>query len=285
MRRFQRPGWLLRFSILALFGIVCGHASAVEILTNGTASYNTADPGAQVPDWTTGWGENGIDGWDYVGQVNGAVGVYLGDDWVLTAGHVGAGNLIIGGVTYDYVPGTAEGLTSASGSNVDLTLFQLASGPDLPTLELATQTSVGESVVMIGEGGGHGMSWGDNTITTTDLAVEVSGYNFYSCDFETAYGPTGSGTNDAVLVPGDSGGGNFTYDATTGQWMLVGINEAVDSYDDSYMVQVSSYLSQIQHFSGVPEPGSGSLALLALPLFFIPVFARHKLRGTKTGVI
>jgi hypothetical protein len=277
--------WMRLSLLLALLALARGRAGAVEVLVNGTASYNTTDPGSQIPNWTSGWAGSGIDGWDYVGTVQGADGVYLGNNWVLTARHVGAGNFTLDGTTYDMVPGSAQGFTEASGSTVDLTIFELETAPPLPALQIAASTPLGSNAVMIGGGGGKGQAWGYNAITATDVPVSI-GANILTWDFQTAYGPTASGTNNAVLVVGDSGGGDFVYDSATGTWMLAGINEAVDeTTHDSYMIQTSSYLSQIQQISGVPEPTSGPLCAMALLTLPGLEFARRKLRSRKTGVL
>ncbi|HVE16099.1 MAG TPA: hypothetical protein VNB29_05150, partial [Chthoniobacterales bacterium] len=99
----------------------------------------------------------GVSGWDYVGSVNGASGVYLGDYngsyWVLTAGHVGAGNFTLNGTTYLLVDGSAVSLTDGEGGAVDLTLFRIATDPGLSTLALSDSTPMaGTSVTMIGYG-------------------------------------------------------------------------------------------------------------------------------------
>ena len=120
---------------------------------------------------------------------------------------------------------------------------------------------------MIGYGGGA-LSWGLDTVTNADMSVTVTGYPYDSIDFETAYGSTtvgsNSATNNTTLISGDSGGGDFIYNSSTGRWMLAGINEAIDQYSNSYMVQVRAYASQIKGVASVPEPGSFLLAGAAL---------------------
>ncbi len=114
---------------------------------------NDGDPGSGIPNWTRGWPGSGTDGWNYVGQVNGASGTYLGNGWVITAAHVGAGDFTLGGVTYIPVSGTT---TEIDGGDVDITLFQIASPPSLPSLPLRQTTPVpftggtADAVAMIG---------------------------------------------------------------------------------------------------------------------------------------
>lgn len=243
---------------------------AVEVLGSGT-SYNTSVP-TTAPDsnWVAGWGATGISGWDYVGQVNDASGVYLGNNWVLTAGHVTLGgtpsSFILNGVTYSAVPGSAQGLVGSTGT-ADITLFQLTLAPDLPALTIsgAPPTPNSSKVVMIGFGGGK--TWGYNTVTGT-TGVNLGG--FHSSDFTTAYGTFGHGpnafTNNAVLVVGDSGGGDFLFNSATSSWELAGINEAVNGANTSYMVDLSAYAAQINSITAIPEPSTYALLTLGLGL-------------------
>jgi hypothetical protein len=135
-----------------------------------------------------------------------------------------------------------------------------------------SQFQSGSSVAMIGYGGGQGETWGLNTVTTVNLGVRVNGYSYISDDFRTAFGTItyGSGndaasiTNNSRLIVGDSGGGDFIYNSSLGSWELAGINEAVDDSNNSYMVQISAYSSQIESITSVPEPST--FALLALSL-------------------
>ena len=247
------------FLLLGLFALV--PARAVVIDDAGTETYNTSDPtDTDIAGWTTGWSGSGATGWNYVGQVNGASAVYLGDNWVLTAGHVGTGTFVLDGTNYTVVVGSGQSITNARGT-ADLTMFQISTAPDLPSLTISpTGPTVGTTVVMTGYGGGQGETWGVDTVTRRNVTVQVTGYSFKTTDFETAY----TGTNYAQLVSGDSGGGDFIYNAVTRQWELAGINEAIDGSDNSYMVQLSTYASQIDGLetTAVPEPRQGGLIVL-----------------------
>jgi hypothetical protein len=249
----------------------------VEINSGGGNSFNTTPPTASdIPNWTTGWGSSSVTGWDYVGTVNGASGVYLGNGWVITAGHVGGGTFSVGGNSYSMVSGSSQSISSGS-NEADITLFQITESPDLPSLKIATiapvpfsKTRAGSSVAMLGYGGGAGESWGLNTVTAINIPASVE--SFVTNDFETALGTTtltngSSVTNTAYLVGGDSGGGDFIFNSASQTWMLSGINEAVDDSNNSYMVQLNTYASQINAIIAVPEPDSaGFLGLGALGL-------------------
>ncbi len=76
-----------------------------------------------------------------------------------------------------------------------------------------------------------------------------------------------SATNNYQLVGRDSGGGDFTYNSSTGAWILAGINEAIDQNNDSYMVQMSAYASQINTVTAVPEPTTLTILLGSVGMF------------------
>ncbi len=264
------------FYFLLFIALSLVQARAVEKDVSGTISFNISPPtNSDIANWSTGWGSGGVTGWNYVGTVNGAGGVYLGNNWVLTAGHVGSGTFVLGGTSYSMVAGSTHGIINPDSTAADLTLFELSSAPSLPSLTIASSaptafsaTQSGSLTAMIGYGGGQGETWGLNTVTDINLQVQVTvGSSTYSStDFVTAYGTTTAGfssvTNDYVLVSGDSGGGDFIYNSSAATWMLSGINEAVDTNQNSYMVQLSAYASQINSITGIPEPSS--LGLLGL---------------------
>ena len=294
MRAFGK--WIV--VILGTFAPV-GAAWAVEIDSSG--DFQNVTP--SVP------------GEAYVGQVNGASGVYLGDGWVLTAAHVGAGNFLLNSLTYDEVAGSAVQLTTF-GSTVegtveptepaDLTLFRVSGAPTLPSLPaltLATAPPIaygtslgggafsnGSSVVIIGYGEGHGETYGIDHVTRTNFQVDLTDPHptYVSYDFVTDDGtgntfPTGTFTNSAQLVSGDSGGGDFIQNPVTGVYELAGINE-VEFLDNSNnlvgsgFVQLSdSYTEQIEEITGIPEPRAWAMMLSSVLLLL--VLTRRQLRA------
>ena len=91
-----------------------------------------------------------------------AGGVYVGDGWVLTAKHVGVGDITFNGVTYHYEDGTAHFIENPSGyyrlnsTYTDLVLFHLTEEPDLPSLKIASAPpSTGTKVYLAGNGIEH----------------------------------------------------------------------------------------------------------------------------------
>ena len=267
---------------------------------SGTPYYNTTDTITNSDSgWSSGWGTgNTNDGWAYVGQVNGASGVYLGNGWVLTAAHVGAGNFTLAGNTYDTTGFVYTDFATTINNikyNADLSLFQVSTVANngftlnLPNLILASNSptyfntytqsnNLSQSqIVMIGYGGGLGESWGVNNATAINQGVEV--VSFGTIDFSTLYGSTNSGsvsiTNTAVLVGGDSGGGDFM--SVGNKWQLAGINEAVDtSNNSSYMVQLNVYSATIKSvMASVPEPFDVNLIALGGFLILVTTIKRR----------
>jgi hypothetical protein len=124
---------------------------------------------------------------------------------------------------------------------------------------------------MIGYGNSQGETWAANTVYKTGQDANLTNPNFDSTDLftvdnfqQTGTATTGNTTvttyltNDGQLVPGDSGGGDFIYNASTGTWSLAGINEVQLENNSgvivgSGMVQVSSYADLIEA-DMAPEP-------------------------------
>lgn len=98
-------------------------------------------------------------GFANVGARGSASGVYLGDRWVLTAQHVGAGSIIFGDMTYYYETGTAQKVKNPTGVDelgsdyTDLILYRITEEPDLPSLKIAAvPPSVGTELYLAGNG-------------------------------------------------------------------------------------------------------------------------------------
>ena len=296
-----------RLVITLLVFLISTPAWAVE---NGSSFQTTAPTGTQVPNWTAGWSGSGITGWNYVGQVNGDSAVYLGNGWVITAAHVGVANFVLSGNTYAVVAGSTQTISNSDGT-ADLVLFQINTtaidnNATLSLLALVLRSSdpipfaygtSGSSVAIIGYGGNEGETWGLNTVTQINELITPQGFTYVSNDFLTLTGtttydnPHGSGsksiTNNAQVVSGDSGGGDFIYNAATGQWNLAGINEITGTDTSgqalSGFVQLDTYASQIDAIvdapiaptdtPAVPLPG---LVVMACLLFFVASGSRRR---------
>ncbi len=123
-------------------------------------------------------------GWKNVGVRGIGTGVYLGNDWVLTAYHVGGGSIVLGGGTYAMLANSGTRLTNAGAAGraefTDLYMFRLATTPTgLGGVTIASAASgTGAAVTMIGAGRDRGAftRWSVNTNTGTNpwIWTEVS---------------------------------------------------------------------------------------------------------------
>jgi hypothetical protein len=285
MKRFTIPSPIARrdrvvttFLMAAASVLLLAGSAARAVEVTGNTFNTTAPTSADIPNWNTGWGNSTVNGWDYVGQVNGSSGIYLGNGWAMTVGHVGNGSLTLGKMTYPLAQGSLHVFANPDGSSIDLCLFKLTVSPNLPALNIApadptafAQNQTGDSVAMIGYGGGKGETWGFNAVTEVNTMQQVSFYN--TNDFETDLGPvtgTSSTTNEDYLVSGDSGGGDFIFNPATQTWMLAGLNEAIDDKNNSYLVQLDTYVPQIDAITGLtsaPEPSPAGLLGFGLLLW------------------
>ena len=73
-------------------------------------------------------------GWHHVGSRarNGMTVIYLGDGWILTANHVGAEDIRLGGVVYSAVMGSARRVINEDRTLTDLLLYRIEGNPSLP---------------------------------------------------------------------------------------------------------------------------------------------------------
>jgi hypothetical protein len=264
-----------RFLLLGVLLLAtCCSLRAVENSSTGTFN-ETAPTG--ISNWQTGWAQPAVQptgytsttGWNYVGSVSGsgsqASGVYLGDGWVITCAHVGAGNFKLNGTTYPLVANSAHTFTgtvttttaSSSGTTTssavdqaDFILFQISPNPGLPTLPIRSSDPVRNTsqVVMIGYGDGGSLTnetWGSDTMTyLADQVVNL--FSFWTNDFEIL-----NGTNaEYEVVSGDSGGGDFIYNSTASRWELAGLNEAeLQEEENNTPVEVGSAFVQLNNSS------------------------------------
>ncbi|MBW2360796.1 MAG: hypothetical protein JRG84_07835 [Deltaproteobacteria bacterium] len=209
---------------LASFGVclaLAGSAGAV-IIDSGDGTGNTSAP-ADDP------------GWKYVGARWASGAVYLGNGWVVTANHVGPGDVNLDGVSYPYVPDSKIRIDDGMGNLADLIVFQIDPAPAWALLPINGEPDIsGEPVIMIGRGKGRGasqtachptkngylwlltsqtMRWGENLVDAYENVDDTDA-------FSTLFDQSGL-THEAQAALGDSGGGVFVKNG--GQWELAGV--------------------------------------------------------------
>jgi len=279
MRRFH---WLL--GAVFLFAQV-DFANAIVFFSQGNDA-NLDNPGVGLP-------------WDNVVQMRNesgpiGTGVYLGNRYVLTAGHVGPLTSVkVGFVDYllDSSPAVAVG-------QADMKLVRLASDPGLSGVRLNTNPSgdAGNSY-LVGYGVGRSSSsllssspvtwgdsstaikrWGTNFVDGAIVGVQVAGY---TSDLLRTQFNSNAGANEAALTIYDSGSALFRQIGS--EWFLVGLGAYVQNSgyslastqfnsrdsDDSYFIRISSFSNAVDQIGAVavPEPSSshyfvGGLLLL-----------------------
>ena len=218
----------LVLAVLATFNLV-----AYAIVDASSAS-NTNAPSDGAP-------------WANVGLINGAAsGVYIGNGWVLTAAHVGAGNIELNRVVYPF-DGNWQRLTNSDGTQTDLVVFHLSQFPPLPSLVLTTTTPTPLSVVdLIGYGHiagsaetsifpytgfywsvGAFKSWGNSRVSSGGVVVLNAGLGnvtLITTQFSQPGSP-GATSDEGQATAGDSGGGVFQHSASG--WQLVGMTDLI----------------------------------------------------------
>jgi hypothetical protein len=183
-------------------------------------------------------------GWTNVGVRGGTTAIYLGNGWVLTAQHVGAGEVAFGGRKYAAVPDSTHRLGNGAPPLPDLILFRVDPRPELPTLRIRpTPPNVGQRTVLIGTGRERGMrirwnglsgwNWGPNqamrwgTNRVTETGVDVSAVDARTRAFAMRFDP-GDTPHEAQASLGDSGGAVFV--RREGRFELAGVLIAIAGF-------------------------------------------------------
>lgn len=263
-------------------GLFAAPATAV-LIDSGDGSGNT-----EPPDWPS----NFQPGFEHVGTRGSLSAVYLGEGWVLTANHVGAGSVVIDGVAYPWVPGSARRVENPNGSNTDLVLFEIDPHPDLPNLPIAQDSpAFGDLLLIKGNGRDRGaeFSWDPNGSYPPGLST---GYQWaptrslrWGSNYVEVYPMGGKVFNtmafgsrfdeDAPLeecqaATGDSGGGVFVWDPED-RFVLAGIVLAIVEYSNqpaatsihgqsTYYADLACYRDDILEVTNLPEPAGGIVA-------------------------
>ena len=261
----MRPDAPTRFTLLALLLIALAFPrdAAAVLIASGDGTGNTTAP----PD---------DPGFANVGLRDLQSALYLGNRWVLTANHVGFGNVVFEGVTYTAVTGSKVRIKNPDTTNADMQMFKLIETPPLPPLEIsASPPPIGSAVVLIGHGrnrgaatsylgydgwlwgAGHAMRWGTNTVATPPAVFDTS------WAFSTIFDPIASGgtAQEAQAAIGDSGGGVFYQSGSV--WRLVGVLYARDVHpgqppetslygNTSFATDLATYRAQITATASQP---------------------------------
>jgi hypothetical protein len=202
----------MRFTFVALLASL-GAVHGV-VISSGDGSGNTSAPGDDP-------------GFNNVGTLGGASAIYIGNQWVLTANHVGrstvpfGSSVNLGGMSFAVQAGSDRRIENPLGSGLsqytDLIMYRLMSDPGLPALEIGTGApTIGTDVVMIGQGRNRAVSptsWdvtvnptgADTWVETTGLLPDVNGWKAVGAK-EIRWGEndvTGPITVDLGSIDGD----------------------------------------------------------------------------------
>ena len=236
--------------------LLCTTATSFAIV-DANSTTNTSDPGGGVP-------------WANVGSVNGGSGTYLGNGWVLTAAHVGAGPIAFDSGAFQ-PDGRVIRLSNPDTSLADILLYHLILTPGLTGSVVSSSTpAIGSLVDLVGYGRIRGSaeqsfsteygpksgfywspngtkSYGRNLIqtgVTTRTLLGVGSFRGFILDFTPP---------DAQVATGDSGGAVFYKNSAT--WELAGMIEALASFvyplpasvygDESWIMDLPTYKTQI----------------------------------------
>jgi len=255
---------------------------------------NLTNPGNGLP-----W-ENVVQMRSSTGPIG--TGVYLGNRYVLTAGHVGPLTSVkVGFVDYllDSSPAVAIG-------RADMQLVRLASDPGLGGVRLNSNPSAdGGAAHLVGYGVGRAdssalssspVTWGDSLTAIkrwgtnfVDGAISNAQVAGYTSDLLRTQFNSNAGSNEAALTILDSGSALFRQIGS--DWFLVGLGAYVQNSgyslastqfnsrdsDDSYFIRISSYANSSVMIGGVgvPEPSSQSLLFVGAAFLSACLLARR----------
>jgi hypothetical protein len=290
---------LSRVLVGVFFGVSCtmGSVHAIVFFSQGNDA-NLTSPAGGLP-------------WDNVVQMRNesgpiGTGVYLGNRYVLTAGHVGPLTSVkVGFVDYllDSSPAVAIG-------TADMKLVRLASDPGLKGVRLNTNPSgdagnsylvgygvgrassslLGSSPVTWGDSSTAVKRWGTNLVDGAIAGVQVGGY---TSDLLRTQFNSNAGGNEAALTIYDSGSALFRQIGS--DWYLVGLGAYVQNSgyslassqfnstdsDDNYFIRISSYSSAVYQIGAVAVPEPASLHYFVGGLLFLGFLALRKILPLK----
>ena len=280
-------------ALLAVFAPL-NLAQAIVFYSQGNEANLSSPAGLNLP-------------WDNVVQMrstSGPIGsgVYLGNRYVLTAGHVGP----LTSVKVGYVDYLLDSSPAVAIGTADMKLVRLASDPGLGGVRLNSNPSAdGGAAHLVGYGVGRASSslLGSNPVTWGDSSTAIRrwGTNFvdgaigaalvggYTSDLLRTQFNSNAGVNEAALTIYDSGSALFRQIGS--DWYLVGLGAYVQNSgyslastqfnsndsDDSYFIRISSYADSSVMIGGVgvPEPSSQSLLFVGVAFLSACLLARR----------
>jgi hypothetical protein len=234
-------------------------------------------------------------------------GVYLGNRYVLTAGHVGP----LTSVKVGFVDYLLDSSPAVSIGQADMKLVRLASDPGLSGVRLNTNPSgdagnsylvgygvgrsssslLGSSPVTWGDSSTAIKRWGTNFVDGAIARVQVAGY---TSDLLRTQFNSNSGANEAALTIYDSGSALFRQIGS--EWFLIGLGAYVQNSgyslastqfnsrdsDDSYFIRISSYSSAVDQIGAVAVPEPSSSHYFVGGLLFLGFLAFRKILPQKS---
>lgn len=296
MTMILRQTFLIGIMLLAgIFAASEGHA---VLLSTGDGTGNDAP--------TEGFSE-----YDYVGTLNGASATYLSNGWVITANHVGVGDVTFEDGVHTPVPGTAVRLETTPGGFADLLMFQVVPLVDLPPFPISNfSPSVNDVAIMVGNGRNRGPStsfdpngpalapplvwgweweiertirWGTNSISSFP-PVPI----FNTVSFLTEFDSVNPTVFEAQATPGDSGGAVYVFNPVAGQQLsgiMIGLSGAPGQgaglsvfTNQTVIARLDFYRDQIIDVIEAPEPKGAFYAGLVL----LTTLTRNKLGSNRS---
>jgi hypothetical protein len=284
-------------AVLAVF-LPLNLAQAIVFFSQGNEANLSSPAGLNLP-------------WDNVVQIRSDTGpigsgVYLGNRYVLTAGHVAP----LTSVRVGFVDYALDSSSAVSIGTSDMKLVRLANDPGLGSVRLnSSPASDGGSAYVVGYGVGRASSsllnsspvnWGDDSTVakrwgtnTVDAAYSVATVNGYTSDLLRTQFNTNAGSNEAALTRYDSGSALFRQIGSS--WYLVGLGAYVQNSnlsgastqfdsansDDNYFIRISSYSIATDQIGAVGVPEPSSFQFLMGGLLFLGFLAFRRIRPLK----
>ena len=293
----MKVSWLL-WGVFWLYLSSFDQARAIVFFSQGN-DVNLTNPGNGLP-----W-ENVVQMRSDSGPIG--TGVYLGNRYVLTAGHVGP----LTSVKVGFLDYQLESSTPISIGTADMKLVRLASDPGLNGVRLNTNPSgdtgnsylvgygvgrassslLGSSPVTWGDSSTALKRWGTNLVDGAIAGVQVGGY---TSDLLRTQFNSNAGLNEAALTIYDSGSALFRQIGS--EWYLVGLGAYVQNSgyslastqfnskdsDDSYFIRISSYSNAVDQIGAVAVPEPSSSHYFVGGLLFLGFLAIRKILPQKS---